>query len=236
MKKNYIIILLVALFALPDLVFAQERKITRRRIEIGQEPDKNERSNNDALRYALTLEPTKIISGEVPLTLQLAPTDWVVFEAGMGLTWNNYFMQLLEEFNPSVPFETENEKVNINPSYVVGVKFFPEMDVFYDEYYLGLQFTHREYSQSYDYEGTEYESGKRYRDISLLYGAHTSTGVDWIYFDSYTGIGIRLVDEFGMREDYSVVSQEYTYMPYEENRNTIGFVMGIKVGFLLDNF
>lgn len=234
MKVNYVIILLAVFFSLPESSYCQEKKIIRRRIEIGQDPTDDKRSLDAGMRYAITIEPTKIISGEVPVTLQFAPTDWLVLEGGLGLTWENYFMDLFEEFAAETPYSIEGD-VNINPSYVIGAKFFPEMDVFYDEYYLGIQLTHRKYSENFTYEGETYEAGKTFKDISLLYGAHYSTGIDWIFIDSYSGIGIRLVDEFGLTEEgFNTVTQDYNYVPYQENRSTIGFVMGIKVGVLLD--
>lgn len=228
--------LLIAVFALPGFTYGQEKKVIRKRIEIGQNANENQRSSNSGDyygKYAVTIEPTKLISGEFPVTLQYALTDWLVLEGGAGLTWRNYFMDLLEEFSFDQPVDVEST-TDVNPSFLIGAKFFPELDVFNDEYYLGIQYAYRKYSSSFDFEDAQYVGGKTYQDISLLYGAHYSTGVDWIYFDSYVGVGIRLVDEYGLSEQFNPNTLGYAYQPYEESRSTLGFVMGIKAGFILN--
>lgn len=237
MKFQILTILLFCLLITGQL-FAQTDRVERRRIEI-TDHERQLRSGHSGSfgRIAVTMDFTKTISGEIPMSVQVPLTDWFLVEAGLGLTWRNYFLDwvgsgglLVPEFGNSL---STDEPYDINPSYRLAMKFFPMDGIFDDEYYLGIQYSYRKYNISYDLGGESLESGHSYGDLSLLYGQQITTMLDRIFIDAYLGGGLRYIENYEIVERYDSGTGELIgYDQAQTPEVSPGFVMGIKIGFV----
>lgn len=217
---------------------AQDRTITRKRIEIKQAGDEDD----DMLPYphqtwGVTIDPIRILSGEIPVSVQYAPLSWLILEAGTGVTTKHYLYSALDfDYGYFSSSEVANSDVNIKPMLTLAVKLFPTADVFDDGSYIGLEYRYRNYSRdveftpstSADYILTE---SKVFKDLGFLYGYQYATDVDNLFIDYYVGVSLRFVENTYIGEDYNSPSGTPEFkLGYYENQ-TFGFLGGIKIGY-----
>lgn len=220
-------------------VCAQDKTITRRRIEIKQagDEDNGEKNYEPLADFGVTVDPIRIISGEFPVSLQYAPLDWLIVEAGTGLTTQHYVANMTEIFSGFYsPSDASSTKVNLNPMMSLGVKLFPEADVFDDSYYFALEYRYRNYSTDVTFEGNQANlytltQGVKIKDLGFLYGYQYATYVDNLFIDYYIGISLRFIEENALVGEYNNQGVNYEYHLEQEERQSLGVLAGLKIGY-----
>lgn len=241
MKPGFVVLFLLIISALASPVnsHAQSHNVTKRTLGSDQnkkenEADKTKKEGQLLNEFGITIDPFRIISGELPVSLQYAVMDWLALEVGTGITYQNYVNDFLGDFLDSEIGYPDNLKYRIHPMFTAGIKFSPEGGIMLDDWYVGFEYRYRRYGGSYDmeYQGVIYpmEYFNNIQDYTFLYGYYRELGLI-MFIDISAGLSLRKIANQRISDDSSV-PQELIYDP-SISRN-LGLIYSIKFGWLLD--
>lgn len=233
--RNLLVYSIILLSGLSYKADAQTPDITKRQIVIKENTpvEEDKQSYSSALNYVgITLDPLRLISGEIPVTLQYAPLDWLVLEGGAGLTFENQVAEFL--FFDSDLTYGRDVNYKLGNMFIAGVKLLPDGDAFLDDYYFGFEYRLRNYASEgmvRSFNQTDILADVNYgvSDFTLVYGRYYEVGKK-MFFDLYVGLSYRQVNRRVSSLDPSVV-----FTDFQENINDLSFgvLYGLRVGLLV---
>lgn len=187
---------LLALLALSHSLFAQ---LSEKSLAISHEPfikaaAAAPEKSSYLHKVGVTVDPIRLLSGELPFSLQYGPFRWLVLEAGTGITYRNYFSNREASYKDIDHPESIDYK--IHPMFMAGVKVFWNKYAFIDDFYAGLEYRRRVYggSSSLESDGQVYPIERDYQlvDLGLVGGFQESFGKK-MYVDLSFGLMLRTI-------------------------------------------
>ena len=228
---------LLSIIILPAIAFGQTDRIQKRTIQIRNGSPSRYNSNYE--KFAVKINPLLLLTGDIPVYAEYAVTDWCAIEAGVGITLEDYLRGTIEAFDDGDAYKDLPQKVVPRSSYSITAKLIPSTDVYDDAGYLGLYIGGRQYAKDYTVPSSNGRGSETLRtntktsDLGFVYGYYWTTDENNLYLDYYVGITIRSVTKTELVRDYASTFQGYTYSLDYNNGKTFGFLLGLKVGYLL---
>ncbi|MDZ7848735.1 MAG: hypothetical protein U5L96_19505 [Owenweeksia sp.] len=103
-----------------------------------------------------------------------------------------------------------------------------------DTYYLGLRYQYRKYSEDLTFSSGDgpytLNPYTIYKDLAFIYGYQYATEIDNL-FEDYLGPSLRFIEENEASYDFNSAGGQNIYATEYRERNSIGFLMGVKIGY-----
>ena len=237
MKFSHHCLALVIAMGLSGNIFSQEPKINKKSITIIEHKAAEEKTVSSSATFmnkAVKINPLLMLRGDLPVSVEFAPWDWLALEAGVGVTFGDIFYSHKAVDNAAV-------RNLLGYSLIANFKIFPVSDAFDQGTYYSFQYSKREYNQEYTIPS--YPKVLPFKRVvesyTVIYGFQYFINDRW-FVDAYGGVGIQkekgitiraYVDENG--------AKEYRNIEYKISRSGpfggisgFGYALGLKLGYL----
>ncbi len=227
------IIIIVCCFFTINIARAQEHKVTKKTIEYQQLEDPSYQSKNNGLflnEFGLTIDPIRLFSGELPVSLEYAPFDWLLLEVGTGLTYRNFFGSALGI--SSITDRPDQINYKLHPMFLTGFKISPSGGVFMDDFFVGYEIRYRTYGGetviSNDNGDYLANYNQHLTDHTLVFGYFYEVGAN-MYIEYSVGFSARRI-----RSETEPINNSQFESSNSKGDLNAAFIVSLRFGWLLN--
>lgn len=203
-------------------------------------------------KNAIKINPLLYVRGELPVYYERVINKNFSLEAGIGITFKDYLGGLYEEMSLDdfgLMGSDVSEKMKVNLSYRLGVRFFPSGYAL-DGVYFSLEFAKRNFDMNLSIKNSTPEfdpitftsiqnntiytfNEQRYHnELKFIYGENEFFSWDNSFLDFYIGAGIDFYSEKKVKATNETFTNKQIYTLESSNNIVPKFYLGVKYGFV----